>query len=136
MYAEHRGGHYILNKTHAAVIQPPIEQHSPLSKCVSCSPSLWKEISRLSELIVYLTVAHSLNNLSCLFTASIPSERDNEIDVHLSQSMQALEDLRSAAAYDVFIHYCDEDVSTDDLSRVHPATVVKDLQTAGFTWYA
>ena len=66
----------------------------------------------------------------------MPADNTVEFDVHLSQSVRNLEELRSNQPYDIFIHYCNTDIPEPSNDAViHPRTVVNDLTKAGLKWY-
>ena len=66
----------------------------------------------------------------------MPPDSGAEFDIHLAESVRALEDLRSSSSTDIFISYCTANLpgSPDD-DKLHPRTVRDDLKKAGYKWY-
>ena len=65
----------------------------------------------------------------------MPPDSGAEFDIHLAESVRALQDLRSSSSTDIFISYCTANlpVNPDD-DVLHPKTVRDDLNKAGYKW--
>ena len=63
-----------------------------------------------------------------------PDNNSVEFDLHLAQSMKALDDLRNSLSNDIFIAVSEKDLQAkeSDITSVHPMTIVQFLKSLPF----
>ena len=64
----------------------------------------------------------------------MPPDSSDELELHIDQSVHALEDIHTMFSTDIYISYCMDDVPTDPTTNIGSHRLVRDLTENGYTW--
>lgn len=67
----------------------------------------------------------------------MPPDDNQELDLQLQRSVQALTQMKDSIKTDVFVLFCKDDVhdGKNEMTRPCPAQAIKYLEGRGFKWY-
>ena len=67
----------------------------------------------------------------------MPPEQNSEFDIHINESMQRLQDLRSNFSTDIFISVCPANIpktAQQDPNGISPLEVISRIKEEGYKW--